>query len=143
MQKLKRIINFLFFKHLLKTIIVSVIVSCILVISFLFFTKPEEVVLSNTIEITNYSRDLTEILKDGKLTVPVENSSVSFFVYKGRKMGFEYELLKEFANDLGVELEVKIINDLDQVIDLSNSGTQFCRAHSSAGMIRQRRGDNT
>lgn len=122
MQKLKRIINFLFFKHLLKTIIVSVIVSCILVISFLFFTKPEEVVLSNTIEITNYSRDLTEILKDGKLTVLVENSSVSFFVYKGRKMGFEYELLKEFANDLGVELEVKIINDLDQVIDLLNSG---------------------
>lgn len=46
--------------------------------------------------------DLKEIVKKEKLTILAENSSTSFFIYKGQSMGFEYELLREFANDIGV-----------------------------------------
>ena len=34
--------------------------------------------------------DLPAILKKGKLTILAENSSTSFFIYRGKKMGFEY-----------------------------------------------------
>jgi membrane-bound lytic murein transglycosylase F len=37
-------------------------------------------------------------------------------------MGFEYEILKEFANELGVELEIKIVNNLDDLIPMLNNG---------------------
>jgi membrane-bound lytic murein transglycosylase F len=69
-----------------------------------------------------YGLDLPEILKRGKLTILAENSSTSYFIYRGKKMGFEYELLKEFAADLGVDLEVKTVSDLDQINDLLNDG---------------------
>jgi membrane-bound lytic murein transglycosylase F len=67
------------------------------------------------------SGDLEDILKKGKLTILAENSSTSYFIYRGKKMGFEYELLKEFADDLGVELEVKVVHDLDKLTELLNN----------------------
>jgi membrane-bound lytic murein transglycosylase F len=66
--------------------------------------------------------DLPEIIKRGKLIVLAENSSTSFFIYRGRKMGFEYEILKEFANELGVTLEIKIVNNLDDLTEMLNDG---------------------
>ncbi|MCO5268572.1 MAG: transporter substrate-binding domain-containing protein [Brumimicrobium sp.] len=66
--------------------------------------------------------DLKEILKDNRLVILVENSTTSYFIYKGQKMGFEYEILNEFAKSLGVKLEVNIINDLNNVINELNEG---------------------
>lgn len=68
------------------------------------------------------SIDLPEILQRGKLTVLAENSSTSFFVYRGKKMGFEYEILKEFAREIGVSLEIKIVSNLDQLTEMLNEG---------------------
>lgn len=82
-------------------------------------TEKEEV---ETFQHPSVSVDLPEILKRGKLIVLAENSSTSFFIYRGRKMGFEYEVLKEFANELGVELEIKIVSNLDNLIQMLNSG---------------------
>lgn len=66
--------------------------------------------------------DLPEILKKGTLTVLAENSSTSYFIYRGKKMGFEYEMLREFANEIGVELEIVTITDLNQANSMLNSG---------------------
>jgi membrane-bound lytic murein transglycosylase F len=66
--------------------------------------------------------DLPAILKKGKLTVLAENSSTSYFIYRGKKMGFEYEILKEFANELGVDLEIITISNLDDIQAMLNSG---------------------
>jgi membrane-bound lytic murein transglycosylase F len=54
--------------------------------------------------------DLKEIRKKGKLTVLMENSSLSYFEYRGKKLGFEYEFMDTFCKSIGVELEVKIIS---------------------------------
>jgi membrane-bound lytic murein transglycosylase F len=66
--------------------------------------------------------DLPGILKRGKLRVLAENSSTSFFIYKGKRMGFEYELLREFAEDLGVELEIVTVHDLNEINQRLNNG---------------------
>lgn len=66
--------------------------------------------------------DLPAILKKGKLTVLAENSSTSYFIYRGKKMGFEFEMLKEFASEIGVDLEVVTISDLDEANSMLNRG---------------------
>jgi membrane-bound lytic murein transglycosylase F len=66
--------------------------------------------------------DLKEILKKNKLTILAENSANSYFIYRGQKMGLEYEILKEYARHIGVNLEVKIVENLDNIIDKLNTG---------------------
>lgn len=66
--------------------------------------------------------DLPEILKKGKLIVLAENSSTSYFIYRGKKMGFEYEMLSKFTEELGIELEVKIVKNLDSLQSMLNRG---------------------
>ena len=72
--------------------------------------------------VESMTNEYQEILEKGRLTVLVENSSTSYFIYRGKKMGFEYEILKEFAKDLGVELEIKIVNNLDNLIQMIQNG---------------------
>ena len=62
-------------------------------------------------------RDLKEIIQTGKLQAIIENSSTSYFIYKGQPMGFEYELLSRFADHVGVELEVISIDEVNQMFD--------------------------
>jgi membrane-bound lytic murein transglycosylase F len=69
-----------------------------------------------------YQFDLEQILKRGKLIILAENSSSSYFLYREKKMGFEYEILHEFAKELGVELEIKIIDNLDNAIEQLDEG---------------------
>lgn len=64
--------------------------------------------------------DLPEIIEKKKLTILAENSSTTYFIYRGKKMGFEYELLRLFAEDLGVQLEIKMVNNLDSLIPMLN-----------------------
>ena len=58
-------------------------------------------------------RDLETIQKEGRLRVVVDYGSTSYFVYRGRPMGFKYELLREMAHDLGVELDFFVSADLE------------------------------
>lgn len=57
--------------------------------------------------------DLKRILESGKLRVVVDYNSTSYFVYKGRPMGFQYDLLQELAKDMNVQLEIMVSNNLD------------------------------
>lgn len=66
--------------------------------------------------------DLKEIQDAGKMVILAENSSTSYFIYRGKKMGFEYEILNEFAEEIGVELQIKIVNDLDEITTRLNNG---------------------
>ncbi|MCH2224063.1 MAG: transporter substrate-binding domain-containing protein [Crocinitomicaceae bacterium] len=75
-----------------------------------------------TFERPSVSIDLEEILERGKITVLFENSSSSYFIYKEREMGFEYELLKRFADEIGVKLEVKVVKNLDNLTEMLNNG---------------------
>ena len=73
-------------------------------------------------EIQPIQFDLKAIKERGKLVALTLNSSTSYFVYRGQAMGFEYELLNRFARHLDVELEIKIIPDVNAMFDLLNKG---------------------
>ncbi len=57
-----------------------------------------------------------------ELIAIVDNSTTSYFIYKGQPMGYEYELLSLLAEDLGVELELMITTDIDDAMSKLNSG---------------------
>lgn len=57
-------------------------------------------------------QDLAEIIKSGKIRVVTNYNSTNYFVYKGQPMGYQFELLQEFANFMGLKLEVSVSNDL-------------------------------
>ncbi|MEQ8907973.1 MAG: transporter substrate-binding domain-containing protein [Vicingaceae bacterium] len=61
--------------------------------------------------------DLNDLKEAGHLRALIDNSSTSYFVYKGAPMGFEYELLSRFAKEVDLELEVIPISNMDVVID--------------------------
>lgn len=67
------------------------------------------------------TNDLKRIIGEKKLNVAVDYSSTSYFVYKGQPMGFQYELLKALAKDLGVELDIHITNNLSEAFNGINT----------------------
>ena len=74
-------------------------------------------------------KDLPTHLEEGKLKVSIAYSATSYFLYKGETMGFEYELLQHFAEYLGVELDIVVANDIDNLIPNLNLGTVDLMAH--------------
>jgi membrane-bound lytic murein transglycosylase F len=88
----------------------------------------------NTKDIRQFSEDLPQkedtipfidldvIKKRGKLIALTENSSTSYYVYKGRPMGFEYELLKRFSDHIGVQLEIITVENIDDFFEYLNKG---------------------
>jgi len=67
-------------------------------------------------------RDLPEMKLDGQLILLTENTSGSYFLYKGKPMGFDYDLINRFAKDHGLRLKVKVVSDYNKRIELLNQG---------------------
>ncbi|MBL0766873.1 transporter substrate-binding domain-containing protein [Marivirga atlantica] len=66
--------------------------------------------------------DLPAIKERGVLRAIVDNSATSYFIYKGRPMGYEYEMLRWLADYLEVELKIIIKNDIAEALKLLNEG---------------------
>ena len=66
--------------------------------------------------------DLAAIKKRGYITALVDNNSFSYLIYKGRPIGYEYELLRLLAKQLKVELKIKIISGVENGIHQLNTG---------------------
>jgi len=60
------------------------------------------------------SSGLEAIKERGKLIALTNYNSISYFIYRGTPMGYQYELLKLLADRLDVELEIVISNDLNE-----------------------------
>lgn len=58
----------------------------------------------------------------GTLRVLTRNNSTSYFVWRGRRMGFHYELAERLAERLGVTLEVLVPKDWKSMIPALRSG---------------------
>lgn len=68
------------------------------------------------------SIDFPELRAQGFLRAIVDNNSVSYFIYRGRSMGFEYELLQNLAAYLNLQLKIKVISGVEEAINQLNQG---------------------
>ena len=66
--------------------------------------------------------DLQAIRERGVLNALVDNNSVSYFIYRGQPMGYEYELLQLFSKFLKVSLKITLISGVEEAIDRLNKG---------------------
>lgn len=66
--------------------------------------------------------DLDSIKKRGKIILLTENSASTYYLYRNQIRGFDYELVRAFAKHLGLKLEVIILDDVDKMFEMLNSG---------------------
>lgn len=66
--------------------------------------------------------DLQDIIKRGTLRAVVDNSSTSYYIYRGRRMGYEFEMLRNLSQRLGVQLKLVVTDDIDKAFRLLNEG---------------------
>ena len=89
------------------------------VICFIFFAckqskknEPEKAAVS----------DLQRVKEKGELTAVTLNTSTSYFIYKMEQMGYEYELVENFAESLGLELNIKIAENVTRLEEMLLNG---------------------
>ena len=75
---------------------------------------------STAIDIEHY--DLPQMKDSGELVVLTLNSSISYFDYRGEPMGFQYELAKQFAQSLGMKLQVKTARSTKEMVLMLQQG---------------------
>jgi membrane-bound lytic murein transglycosylase F len=67
-------------------------------------------------------RDLARIREKGTLTVLAPYNSTTYFVYRGEPLGYEYELLREFARSQNLALKMVVVTDRKSLLPLLNAG---------------------
>ena len=82
-----------------------------LFIIFITSCKPEE-----------KPKDLPQILESGQLTAITSYSPISYFIYRGQPMGYEYELLQMLGEHLGLPVDIIIARDLQEMKEMLDRG---------------------
>lgn len=67
-------------------------------------------------------RDFEQIKNSGVLRMITNYSSNTYFLHQGIERGFEYEMVRQFANEHNLALEVVIVGPNQNPYDLLNSG---------------------
>lgn len=76
---------------------------------------------------------LERIKEDGVLRVITRNSPATYFQDRNGETGFEYELVKRFADDLGVKLQIETADNLDDLF--SQLGQPNGPVLAAAGLV--------
>ena len=83
---------------------------------------------------------LHKILKAGQITVITQNTPHCYYLYRDEPMGFEYELAREFAAYLDVELKIKIVENWKRMApELRNGNAALIAAGITITPKRQKR----
>ncbi|MCD7971574.1 MAG: transglycosylase SLT domain-containing protein [Candidatus Azobacteroides sp.] len=98
------------------------IVFLLLILTFFSCKKNETRIEVAVTDNKPVLEDLPRILAGKKLRVITLYSSVSYFIYRGEPMGYDYDLCKDFANTLGLELEVVVAKNVNQLVSMLNRG---------------------
>jgi len=66
--------------------------------------------------------DIDSIRKRGYINALVDNNSISYFIYKGEPMGYDYELLRLFARHINVDLKINVTTGIVKATGKLNRG---------------------
>jgi len=102
----------------------AVILFCSVIILLVFGVQCTflENKFGNSTNEGSYILDLPGIKTRGFIRAAVDNSSTGYYIYRGRRMGYEYELLRDLAKRLGVQLQLVLISDIDKAFDFLENG---------------------
>ncbi len=64
------------------------------------------------------AKTLDQIRERGKLVAITDYNSTNYFIYRGQPMGYHYELLRSFADNLGVKLVIIPENDIQKAFEM-------------------------
>lgn len=68
------------------------------------------------------SVDFQQIKKRGVLKAITIYSSTSFFIYRGKPMGYEYELIKRLADYFDLELKIVVAENMNKLFEMLYQG---------------------
>ena len=77
---------------------------------------PEGIEIPDPIE-----RDLGDILARDTVVALTSYTSTSYFLYRGEAFGFEYELLRDFAEDQDIVFDIRVV-PRDSLLYYLNAG---------------------
>ena len=66
--------------------------------------------------------DLPKLKEQGEITAVTLYGSTSYFQYKMQPMGYEYELMEDFAKSQGLKLHIKVAENTRRLIELLETG---------------------
>ena len=95
----------------------------------IFFCCEKDSIDKNEITEINEKRGLEQIKASGTLRALTVYSGTSYFLYKGRPMGYEFELLERFAEYLDVDLEIIVVKNANELFEKLNNGEGDLIAH--------------
>ena len=81
---------------------------------------------------------IDQITDSGTLTVVTRNSPTAYFEDRSGPAGYEYDLIRAFADYLGVELKLIVVNNLHDAMDVLEDGDVHLAA---AGFTREQTDD--
>lgn len=99
-------------------LLVSVIILLVFGVQCTFLERK----FGNTGKENVYILDLPGIETRGFIRAAVDNSSTGYYIYRGRRMGYEYELLRDLAKRLDVQLRLVLISDIDKAFEYLEDG---------------------
>jgi membrane-bound lytic murein transglycosylase F len=82
-----------------------------IILTFVLFIFSYNTV-SYTVQQKQKPRAYAEIMQSGTLKVLMDYNSVNYFLYKGKPMGFNFDILQEFANYSNLKLEIDVKDNL-------------------------------
>ncbi len=59
---------------------------------------------------------LERVVERGKIIALTDYNSINYYIYRGEPMGYQYEMLKAFSQNLGVRLELRIEDNLQKAM---------------------------
>ena len=69
-----------------------------------------------------FTDDLAGLKERGRLRMLTRNNAMTYFIHRGSQVGFEYELMKEFAERHGLRLEIVIPDSHAELLTYLNEG---------------------
>jgi membrane-bound lytic murein transglycosylase F len=66
--------------------------------------------------------DFPQIMEKGLLTAVTLYSSTSYFLYRMEPMGYEYELIRNFATAKGLKLDIKVAENQPRMLEMLLAG---------------------
>jgi membrane-bound lytic murein transglycosylase F len=95
-------------------------VACLSLLLVACHGKQQEAAKSTAIK--GISRDLPAIRKEGVINVITLYNSISYFLYRGEPMGFDFDMARRLAKSLNLRMHIVVANSFGGVFGLLNSG---------------------